>query len=79
MNDDQSTVSKITALRQQQDALLAAAKEERADLLASLAGLCALLGPLTRAELPDGILKRRERKVAKVAKVRKPKASPEAV
>ncbi len=77
MNDDQSTVSKITALRQQQEALLAAAKEERADLLASLAGLCALLGPLTRAEIPDGVIKRRERKVAKVAKIRKAKA-PEA-
>lgn len=79
MTDTQSTVSKITALKQQQAELLAAAKEERADLLASLSGLCALLGPLTRAELPDGILKRRERKAAKVVKMRKPKAAPEGV
>lgn len=72
-------VTEITALKQEQARLMAQAKEERADLLASLAGLCALLGPLTRAELPDGILKRRERKAPKVVKVRKPKAAAEGV
>lgn len=74
MTEDQSILSQITDLKAKQAALVAQANEERADLLASLAGLCALLGPLTRAELPDGILKRRERKVAKVVKARKAKA-----
>jgi hypothetical protein len=74
---DQSIVSQITELRQQQEALLSAAREERIDLLSKLAGLCALLGPLTRAELPDGVLRRRERKAAKVVKVRKVKAATE--
>jgi hypothetical protein len=74
---DQSILSQITDLKAKQAALVAQANEERADLLAKLAGLCSLLGPLTRAELPDGILKRRERKAVKVAKVRKAKAAAE--
>lgn len=75
MNDEQTTVTKIAALKQEQDRLMAQAKEERLDTLATLAGQCHLLGPLTRAELPDGILKRRERKVAKPAKIRKAKTT----
>ena len=71
MTEGMSIVSQITELKQQQEALVAKANEERADVLATLAGLCKLLGPLTRAELPDGVLRRRERKPAKVAKPRK--------
>ena len=79
MNDGISIVSQITELRQKQETLLAEAREERLDLLARLAGLCALLGPLTRDELPAGVLKRRIRKAAKTAaKPRKAKVEPEA-
>lgn len=77
MTEDQSILSQITDLKAKQATLVAQANEERADLLAKLAGLCALLGPLTRAELPDGILKRRERKAVKVAKARKAKGATE--
>lgn len=73
MTEDQSILSQITDLKAKQAALVAQANEERADLLAKLAGLCSLLGSLTRAEIPDGILKRRERKAVKVAKARKAK------
>ena len=76
MTEGMSIVTQITELRQQQETLLAQAREERLDTLATLAAQCHLLGPLTRAELPDGILKRRERKAVKVAKPRK--AKPEA-
>lgn len=74
---DESTVAKITALKQEQDRLTAQVREERLDTLATLAGQCALLGPLTRGEFPGGILRTRERKAAKVAKVRKAKAAAE--
>lgn len=76
MTEDQSILSQITDLKAKQAALVAQATEERADLIAQLAGLCSLLGPLTRDELPDGILKRRERttKPTAPAKVRRPKA-----
>ena len=75
MTEGMSIVTQITELKQQQDALVAKAQEERADVLASLAGLCRLLGPLTRAEFPDGVLRRRApRKVKAAPKPRKPKA-----
>mgnify|MGYP003598265934 CR=1 FL=1 len=75
MTEGMSTVSQITALRQQQETLLAQAREERLDTLATLAAQCHLLGPLTRAEFPEGVLRKRfARKAAKVAKPRKPKA-----
>lgn len=57
-----SIVSQITTLRQKQESLFAAARERRADILAELAGLCVLLGALTRDEVPDGVLKRRRAK-----------------
>jgi hypothetical protein len=68
MNEDQSIISQLTDLETKRAELLTAAKDERLDLLARLAGLCARLGPLVRSEIPDGILKRRERKVAKAEK-----------
>lgn len=72
---EQSILSQLTDLKAKQSALMAEAKERRADILSELAGLCATLGPLTRSEIPDGILKRRERNVKPkaVAKVRRPK------
>jgi hypothetical protein len=75
MSDEtQSIVSQITDLKQKQDALMATAREEREELLSRLAGLCHLLGPLTREQMPDGVLKRnRARKAAKVVKTKKAK------
>jgi hypothetical protein len=69
-----SIVAQITSLRQQQDSLFAEARERRADLLAELATLCGLLGPLTRDDVPAGVLRRRPRRAAKAApRARKPK------
>ena len=66
--------SQLSTLDAQRADLLASAKVEREDLLDKLATLCRLLGPLARKELPDGILRTRERKAAKAPRVREPKA-----
>lgn len=80
MTEDQSILSKLTDIEREREALIKTATIRRDEILAELAGLCSpkLLGPLVRMGLPDGILKRRERKAVKVAKVRKAKAAPEA-
>ena len=69
-----SVVSQITALRHRQDELFATARERRADLLAELGSLCTLLGPLTRDEIPDGVIRRRKaKKGTKPARAQKAK------
>lgn len=69
-----SIVSQVADLRQKQEALFAVAKERRADVLAELAGLCSLLGPLTRDEIPDGVIRRRKaKKGTKPARAQKAK------
>lgn len=74
---EQTILSQLTDLKAKQSALMAEAEERRADIISELAWLCATLGPLVRSEIPDGILKRRERtaKAKPTAKVRKPKAA----
>ena len=76
---EQSILSQLTDLKAKQSALMAEAAERRADILSELAGLCATLGPLTRSEIPDGVLRKRERtaKVKPAAKARKAKAGEE--
>lgn len=76
MTTEQSILSQLTDLKAKQSALMLEAKERRTDILSELAGLCATLGPLTRSEMPDGVLRRRERKAAaKPAKARKAKGA----
>ena len=74
---EQNITARMAELKQQEAALMAEAHDRRAALLDELAGLCAALGPLVRSEIPDGILKRRERTVKPkaAAKVRKVKAA----
>ena len=73
---EQNITARMAELKQQEAALMAEAHDRRAALLDELAGLCSTLGPLTRSEIPDGVLKRRERttKPTAPAKVRRPKA-----
>lgn len=70
MTEDQSILSKLTDIEKTREALISQARTRQDEILAELAGLCSpkLLGPLTRAKIPDGILKRRERKAPKVVK-----------
>jgi len=74
--------AEIAALRQRQAELFGQAEAERRDLLTRLGALCGLLGPIRRADIPRGVLIRRERKTAPVPspahvkRARKPKPEP---
>lgn len=74
-----SIVSRITELKQAEAALRAEAEVRRDDILAELAGLCGTLGPLTRAQIPEGIIRKREPRAKNVAsKSPRKKGKPEA-
>ena len=81
MTTEQSILSQLTDIEKTREELIRAARSRQDDILAELAGLCApnLLGPLTRSEIPDGVLRKRERtaKVKPAAKARKAKAGEE--
>lgn len=67
-------LARLERLRQEQTELFDTLKRERIETLARLAHQCAALGPITRADLPDGILRRRHRKVApKLAAAKRPR------
>jgi len=62
MSDPIDVITATAELRQRQAELFAQATEERGALIARLGSLCGLLGPITRSDLPDGVLRRRHRK-----------------
>jgi len=77
MTTGQSILSQLADLKAKESALILEAQLHRADILSELAGLCATLGPLTRSEIPDGVLRKRERtaKPKPASKTRKAKAA----
>lgn len=71
-----SITSEIESLKQRQETLFSAARERRLAILVELRDLCVYLGPLTRDDLPEGVLRRRRpRKGAKGKAGARPRAT----
>ena len=66
-------LERLARLRQEQADLFDALKRERIDTLVRLASQCAALGPITRADLPDGILRRHRKVATKLAAAKRPR------
>ncbi len=74
MTDETPNITnELAAIRAREETLKVSLEVRIDDLLAELATLCTYRGPIPRSRVPDGVLRKRERK-AKTSKPRKAKA-----